>query len=120
MRDENDKVRDSINKLLETGLKSSKDMFQKNLQSREDWLLEHANYTNQTKLKQTNHNYLFSLGEKSISHNLSLQASFRDFSRVIFVGLLMNKLRDLPSQQISTTDTGEADALRGSKRAKVR
>ena len=79
-------------KLLESGLKNSKEMFKQNRQRTEDWLFNLTNQTNQTKLKDTNYAYLRSLGERSLSHNLSLQGGFIDFSNTVFVSVLTQKL----------------------------
>lgn len=92
MQEENEKVRHSTDRLLENGLKTSKEIFNQNLQRTENWLLEYTSHTNQTKLKDTNYNYLRSLGERSLSHNLSLQGGFCDFSSTVFVAVLINKL----------------------------
>lgn len=92
MQQENTKVRSSAEKLLESGLKNSKEMFKQNRQRTEDWLFKFTNQTNQTKLKDTNHAYLRSLGENSLSHNLSLQGGFVDFSNTVFVSVLTQKL----------------------------
>ena len=92
MQQENTKVRSSAEKLLESGLKNSKEMFKQNRQRTEDWLFNLTNQTNQTKLKDTNYAYLRSLGERSLSHNLSLQGGFIDFSNTVFVSVLTQKL----------------------------
>jgi len=105
MQQENDKLRTSSEKLLENSLKSSKHVFKKNLQSTENWLSDLVQNINQTSLQKTNYAYLYSLGEKSLSHNLSLRASFFDFSDTIFLSTLSQKLntlsvsKNLPTQE---------------------
>jgi hypothetical protein len=94
---ENNLVRSSANKVLESGLKNSKDLFKQNSGRTEKWLLNSIKGTNNTSFKNTNNTYLQSIGERSISYKLSLQGSFRDFSSVIFLGMLFNKIRDYKS-----------------------
>lgn len=102
MQEENSKVRYSTDRLLENGLRASKEIFKENLQRTENWLSEYASHTNQTELKDTNYNYLHSLGESCLSQNISLQGAFRDFSNTVFVGALINTLNNLTVRKTST------------------
>jgi hypothetical protein len=87
-------VRSSANKVLESGLKNSKDLFKQNSQRTEKWMLEFIRGTNNLSLKNTNTTYLESIGERSISHKLSVQGGFRDFSTTLFLSILLNKMGD--------------------------
>ena len=95
MQQENDNVRTSCESLLENSLKSGKHIFKKNLQCTESWLSDVVKSTNEASLQKTNYAYLYSLGEKSLSQNLSLQYSFFDFSDAIFLSTLSQKLNNL-------------------------
>jgi F0F1-type ATP synthase membrane subunit b/b' len=97
MHQENSLVRSSANKVLEGGLKNSKDLFKQNSQRTEKWLLDLIKGTNNTSFKNTNNTYLQSIGENSISYKLSLQGGFRDFSNTIFLSMLFNKVGDYKS-----------------------
>ena len=99
MQEENNKVRHSTDQLLESGLKNSKEVFKQNLQRTESWLTEYASDTNQTKLKDTNYNYLHSLGESCLSQNLSLQGAFQDFSNTVYVSALINTLNNITTRK---------------------
>lgn len=92
-QEENKNVRNSTDKLLENGLRSSKNILTVYSQRTEKWLLEYANHINQTKLKDTNYKYLYTIGERSLSHNLSLQGNFHDFSSKLFIATLLKKLK---------------------------
>jgi hypothetical protein len=94
MHKENNLVRSSANKVLESGLKNSKDLFKQNSQRTEKWMLEFIRGTNNLSLKNTNTTYLESIGERSISHKLSVQGGFRDFSTTLFLSILLNKMGD--------------------------
>ena len=94
MHQENTLVRSSANKVLQSGFKNSKDLFQHNSQRTEKWLLDLIKGTNNTSFKNTNNTYLKSIGERSISYKLSVQGGFRDFSNTIFLSLLLKKMGD--------------------------
>ena len=94
---ENTLVRSSANKVLENGLKNSKDLFKQNSQRTDKWMLELIKKTNNTTLQNTNNTYLQSIGERSISYKLSTQGGFRDFSNTIFLSTLFNKMVDCKS-----------------------
>ena len=94
MNKENTLVRSSANKVLESGLKNSKYLFKQNSQRTEKWMLDLSKGTNNTSFQRTNNTYLESIGERSISHKLSVQGGFRDFSNIIFLSLLLIKLVD--------------------------
>ena len=90
-------VRSTANKVLENGLKNSKDLFKQNSQRTEKWMLELIRETNNSSLQNTNNTYLQSIGERSISYKLSVQGGFRDFSTTIFLSMLFNKMVNLKS-----------------------
>lgn len=92
MHKENSLVRSSANKVLESGLKNSKNLFKQNSQRSERWMLDLIRGTNNTTLQNTNNTYLQSIGERSISNKLSVQGGFRDFSNTIFLSILFLKL----------------------------
>ena len=94
MDQENTLVRSSANKVLENGLRNSKDLFKDNSQRTEKWVLDLIKATNNTSLKSTNNTYLHSIGERCISYKLCLQGGFRDFSNTIFLSMLFNKMGD--------------------------
>lgn len=97
MHKENTLVRSSANKVLENGLKNSRDLFKQNSQRTEKWMLELIRATNNTSFQKTNNTYLYSIGERSISYKLSVQGSFRDFSNTVFLSVLFNKMGDCKS-----------------------
>ena len=97
MHKENTLVRSSANKVLENGLKNSKDLFKQNSQRTEKWMLDLIRETNNTSFQKTNNTYLYSIGERSISYKLSVQGSFRDFSNAVFLSVLFNKMGDCKS-----------------------
>lgn len=97
MHKENTLVRSSANKVLENGLKNSKDLFKQNSQGTEKWMLDLIRETNNLSLQNTNNTYLQSIGERSISYKLSVQGGFRDFSNTIFLSMLFNKMGNCKS-----------------------
>lgn len=86
-------VRLSSDRLLEQGLKDSKQAFKHNLQSTEKWIENHIIYTNKKELKDINSMYLHSLAAELISQKLLMQKCFLDFSNTIYFSLLKDRIR---------------------------
>ena len=112
MQQENTTVRSSAEKLLETGFKNSNHLFKQSHIRTQDWLSQLGNDTNQIELKHSNHMYLHSLGERSLSHNLSLHGGFQDFSNTLFVSILAQKCHATSFSQFVGHDT---KSIKGAK-----
>ena len=95
MQKENDKVRDSYQSLVSSGLNLSENMLKKNLQHTEKWLESKTENANKTKLEPANKAYIYSLGETVFSQNLALSQPFAQPSKVplpLFLETLFTKL----------------------------
>ena len=95
MAEESDKVGSSYQTLLSTGLTTCKSVFNRNFKGAEDWLNNTVSTANQTKLKNTNISYIFSLGERSLSQRLIISQAFVDVSQKASFALLINKFQFL-------------------------
>ena len=92
MGEESQKVANSYQTLLSTGLTTCKSVFNQNFKGAEDWLQNTVSQANQTKLKNTNQIYISSLGERSISQRLVVSQAFADLSEKSTFALLISKL----------------------------
>lgn len=89
---ENANVRGSTERLLENTLKNAKQIFKQNSLKNEEWLLDYTKKFNKNNLEKGNNAYLLSIGEKSLSHNLSMQGVNNEFSSAIFLSLLTQRM----------------------------
>lgn len=99
-QEESSRVRESVDELLENGLKSSKNVLDQSIKATEMWLSGNTTQINQNKLKNVNVGYLHSLGERSLSERLSLQGGFHDFSSKLWLSVLMRKLTHSKSKRL--------------------
>lgn len=95
MAEESDKVGSSYQTLLSTGLTTCKSVFNQNFKGAEDWLNNTVSIANQTRLKNTNKKYIFSLGERSLSQRLIISQAFVDVSQKTSFALLITKFKFL-------------------------
>lgn len=102
MGQESDKVGNSYQTLLSTGLTTCKSAFNQNFKGAEDWLNNTVSEANQTRLKNTNQTYISSLGERSISQRLVITQAFVDVSEKARFALLISKFRSLKKANYST------------------
>nr|QIQ59675.1 Atp8 [Trebouxia sp. A1-2] len=99
---ESGKVGNSYHTLLSTTLTTCKSAFNKNLKEAGDWLLKNVSEGNKTKLKDTNTNFISSLGERSISQRLYIIQAFADLSERARFALCLNKFRFSRKANFST------------------
>jgi hypothetical protein len=99
---ESGKVGNSYHTLLSTTLTTCKSAFNKNLKEAGDWLLTTVSEGNKTKLRDTNINFISSLGERSISQRLSIIQAFADLSERARFALLITKFRFSRKANFST------------------
>lgn len=102
MGEENDKVASSYQTVLSTGLYTCKNVLHQNFKSAEDWLNNTVSQANQTRLKNINTIYIYSLGERSISQGLVIKRAFADLSEKSRFALLISKLSSLKKENNST------------------
>ena len=102
MGEESQKVANSYQTLLSTGLTTCKSVFNQNFKGAEDWLHNTVSQANQTRLKNTNQIYISSLGERSISQRLVVSQAFADLSEKSTFALLISKLSSLKKENYST------------------
>ena len=99
---ESGKVGNSYHTLLSTTLTTCKSAFNKNLKEAGDWLSKTVSEGNKTKLKDTNINFISSLGERSISQRLYIIQAFADLSERARFALLITKFRFSKKANFST------------------
>ena len=103
MGEESDKVENSYQALLSTGLTTCKSVFNQNFKGAEEWLNNTVSVANQTRLNKTNRAYICSLGERSISQRLVISQAFVDVSEKTSFALLINKFKFLKKQPFGVT-----------------
>lgn len=91
--EEKEKVCDSLDKLIEQGVGTSKVLFRENLEKTEAWLNHVASDTNHTTLRPANELYIASLGEKSISQSLVIDLTFLPISGKGLAALLIERIK---------------------------
>lgn len=99
---EGDKVGDSYQALLSTGLTACKSVFNQNFKRAEEWLLHTVSQANQTRLKRLNSFYIKSLGERSVSQKLCIDHLLVDLSEKTSLALLIYKVKGLKKENYST------------------
>jgi hypothetical protein len=91
--EEKEKVCDSLDKLIEQGVGTSKVLFRENLEKTEAWLNHVVSDTNHTTLRPANELYIASLGEKSISQSLVIDLTFLPISGKGLAALLIERIK---------------------------
>jgi hypothetical protein len=104
MGEESQKVANSYQTLLSTGLTTCKSVFNQNFKGAEDWLNNTVSQANQTRLKNTNQIYIKSLGERSVSQRLVISQAFASLSEKSTFALLVYKLECFKKSKYSTLD----------------
>lgn len=92
MGEEGDKVGNSYQALLSTGLTTCKSVFNQNYKEAENWVSSTVSQANQTKLGKTNLSYISSLGERSVSQKLLVSQGNANLSEKTCFALLISKL----------------------------
>lgn len=90
---EREKVEESLNALVEQGVRVSKGLFQENLQATQEWSTQALTDSNRTTLKDANQSYVVTLGEKTISQNVAVDITFPTISRKGFVLALTDRIK---------------------------
>ncbi len=90
---EREKVEESLNALVEQGVRVSKGLFQENLQATQEWSTQALTNSNRTTLKDANQSYVMTLGEKTISQNVAVDITFPTISRKGFALALTERLK---------------------------
>ena len=111
MQEENKKIRDSKDALLEDGVNISKKIFKDSLQQTTEWLGRNLENTNRKALQDTNKAYVSSLGERALSQDLSLLGGSVNLSERLYALLLVDKLQ----KERSSPQGGEAASRKGKK-----
>ena len=89
MGQENEKAGSSYQTLLFSGLSHSASLFDASLKQVDSWLSQVVDKSNHTQLGSTNRNYVYSLGEKSLSSQLALSHPFAALSQKVFLFSLL-------------------------------
>lgn len=83
--EEESKVRETFETLVERGVSTSKTLFLETLQKTNQWVDQSLVETNRKELKPSNGLYLSSLGTVNLSHNLALSLTFPKLSEKLFL-----------------------------------
>lgn len=111
MVEESNKVGNSYQALLSTGLTTCKTVLSQNFKEAEEWLNNTVSTANQTRLKKTNRAYIFSLGERSISQRLIISQAFVDVSQKTSLYLCLNKLKFLKNNPFGGDGTRQQSLI---------
>lgn len=106
MDQEGDKVGNSYQALLSTGLTTTKNVFNQNFKKCEEWLFNTVSSCNRTRLQDTNKFYISFLGERSISRKLYVNQLLVGLSERALFALLIGKLESLKKETYSTLPQG--------------
>lgn len=117
MAKESNKVGNSYHTLLSTTLTTCKSALNSNLKEAKDILLTNVSEGNKTKYRDTNINFISSLGERSISQRLYIIQAFADLSERAFFALVMIKFRFSKKANFSTL--GNVAALHKNEEAPI-
>ena len=90
---EREKVEGTLNRLVEQGVRTSKGLFQENLQATQQWVNQVITDSNRTTLRDANQSYIATLGEKTISQNLAVDVTFPSVSGKGFALALTEKMK---------------------------
>jgi hypothetical protein len=96
---EKEKVEGTLNTLVERGVRTSKGLFQENLQTTQQWVNQVITDSNRTTLRDANQSYIATLGEKTISQNLVIDVTFLSISGKGFALALTEKMKKTQSLQ---------------------
>ena len=113
MGQESDKVGNSYQTLLQTGLTTCKSVFNQNFKEADLWLNKTVKQANQTKLKNTNQTYIQSLGERSISQNRVWSHLSVFVTEKTSCALLFNKLRTSGLKNLNYSTLGKSVGVQG-------
>ena len=97
---EREKVEESLNTLVEQGVRVSKGLFQENLQATQEWSAQALTNSNRTTLKDANQSYVMTLGEKTISQNVAVDITFPTISRKGFALALTERIKRFNLSQV--------------------
>ena len=97
---EREKVEESLNALVEQGVRVSKGLFQENLQATQEWSTQALTNSNRTTLKDANQSYVMTLGEKTISQNVAVDITFPTISRKGFALALTERIKRFHLSQV--------------------
>ena len=96
MEQENEKAASSYQTLLFSGLSHSASLFDGSLKQVDSWLSQVVDKSNHAQLGSTNRNYIYSLGEKSLSSQLALSHPFAALPQKLFISSLLGTPPVLP------------------------
>ena len=98
LQKENNKISTSYETLLSNGLNTSRTAFNENFQRTEKWLGTIIENTNKIHYQSTNKAYISSVGEVSISQNLTLSQVSVSLPEKKYFPILLEKLKNLSKQ----------------------
>lgn len=98
MEQENEKAGSSYQTLLFSGLSHSASLFDGSLKQVDSWLSQVVDKNNHTQLGSTNRNYIYSLGEKSLSSQLALSHPFAALPQKVLIFSLLGGPSALPKR----------------------
>ena len=98
MEQENEKAGSSYQTLLFSGLSHSASLFDVSLKQVDSWLSQVVDKSNHTQLGSTNKNYIYSLGEKSLSSQLALSHPFAALPQKLLIFSLLGTPSALPKR----------------------
>ena len=98
LQQENDKIRNSYERVLANGLNTSRTAFNDNFQRTEKWLHTMVENTNKTHYQSMNKAYVYSVGEASLSQNFALSQVSAELPEKIYFPILLEKIKSLSKQ----------------------
>ena len=94
---ENESVRNNFNLIIIKALQTSRKMFHENILRTTNWLHEIVKNTNQTHYQNINKAYIQSVGDTSLTENLSISQASLNLPETLFVHHVLMKLQTTPS-----------------------
>lgn len=94
---ENESVRNNFNLMIAKGLQTSRKMFYENMLRTTNWLEDIVTTTNRTHYQNINKVYIQSVGDTSLTENLSISQASLHIPETLFFHQLFNKLQANPS-----------------------
>nr|SAI75992.1 ATP synthase F0 subunit 8 [Botryococcus braunii Showa] len=91
--EERSKIRQGVEMVMDRTLQASKGLFSDTLSKTSQWCDSVLKDTHRTKWKETNRSYVSSIGENSLSQNLSLLTFFPLLPKKILLSSLCAKLK---------------------------
>jgi hypothetical protein len=101
LQQENQQVRQNLDTILYQGLSLSRNVFNNFLLHTTNWLDNSLTAVNKTQFKTINNSYIQSLGEASLSQNISFYQASSPSPESLIINRLFNNIRNLKKNAVS-------------------